>query len=61
MTRVVYRLDDKGKRVYLGHVPDEYELHDGEHFYPKHGDTEISEDKETLEILKQFNKYRRKR
>lgn len=33
MTRAVYRLDDKGKRVYLGHVPDEYELRDGEHFY----------------------------
>lgn len=57
MARAVYRLDDKGNRVYLGHVPDEYELRDGEHFYPKPGDTE---DKETLEILKQFNKYRRK-
>ena len=57
MARAVYRLDDKGKRVYLGHVPDEYELRDGEHFYPKPCDTE---DKETLEILKQFNKYRRK-
>lgn len=33
MTRAVYRLDDNGKRVYLGHVPDEYELCDGEHFY----------------------------
>ena len=57
MARAVYRLDDKGKRVYLGHVPDEYELRDGEHFYPK---PEDAEDKETLEILKQFNKYRRK-
>lgn len=34
MVRAVYRLDDNGKRVYLGHVPDEYELRDGEHFYP---------------------------
>lgn len=33
MTRAVYRLDDKGKRVCLGHVPDGYELRDGEHFY----------------------------
>ena len=45
MTRAVYRLDDKGNRIYLGHVPDEYELRDGEHFYPKPDDTEISEDK----------------
>ena len=57
MTRAVYRLDETGKRVYLGHVPDGYELREVEHFYPKPGDTE---DKETLEILKQFNKYRRK-
>ena len=34
MTRAVYRLDETGKRVHLGHVPDEYELRDGEHFYP---------------------------
>ena len=60
MTRAVYRLDDKGKRVYLGHVPEEYELRDGEHFYPRPEDAEVIEDKETLEILKQFNKYRRK-
>ncbi|QHJ76546.1 MAG: hypothetical protein [Bacteriophage sp.] len=33
MTRAVYRLDETGKRVYLGHVPDGYELRDGEHFY----------------------------
>lgn len=57
MTRAVYRLDDKGKR---GHVPDEYQLRYGEHFYPKPDDAEVIEDKETLEILKQFNKYRRK-
>ena len=38
MVRAVYRLDDKGKRVYLGHVPDEYELRAGEHFYPLNDD-----------------------
>ena len=46
MVRAVYRLDETGNHIYLGHVPDGYELRDGEHFYPKPDDTEISEDKE---------------
>lgn len=32
MVRAVYRLDETGKRVHLGHVPDEYELRDGNIF-----------------------------
>lgn len=60
MTKVVYKFNSKGTLSYIGHAPDEYELRDGEHFYPKPDDAEVIEDKETLEILRQFNKYRRK-
>ena len=43
MVRAVYRLDETGNRVYLGHVPDEYELRDGEHFYPLNSLKKMSE------------------
>lgn len=51
MTRAVYRLDDNGKRVYLGHVPDEYELRDGEHFYPLNDDGGKDEQQSLLHKL----------
>lgn len=61
MTRAVYRLDDKGKRVYLGHVPDEYELRDGEHFYPLNdGKKELPNDKHKNYVDYLLEKYGRR-
>lgn len=38
MTKIVYKFNSKGTLSYIGHVPDEYELRDGEHFYPLNDD-----------------------
>lgn len=30
MAKAVWKIDDNGKRTYVGHVPDGYQLKDGE-------------------------------
>lgn len=32
MAKAVWKIDKNGKRTYVGHVPDSYQLKDGEQF-----------------------------
>lgn len=32
MAKAVWKIDNNGKRTYVGHVPDGYQLKDGERF-----------------------------
>ena len=59
MARAVYRKNKNGKVTYVGHVPPEYQLRMGEHFYPD--PYTKSDDKETLQIVHQLNKYHKLR
>lgn len=45
MAKAVWKIDKNGKRTYVGHVPDGYQLKDGERFgLPKEDGVEVVRD-----------------